>query len=57
MEVCRNHIIFATGMKISPRFMTWLRRVGWIGFFFFLAKGIVWLVAGKFIVDWLKGVF
>jgi len=23
--------------------VSWLRRIGWLGFFFFLAKGSVWL--------------
>ena len=23
--------------------LNWLRRLGWAGFFFFLAKGLVWL--------------
>ncbi len=22
---------------------TWLRKIGWAGFFFFLIKGLVWL--------------
>lgn len=29
----------------SPnRFKMWLKRVGWIGFFFFLIKGLLWLI-------------
>ena len=27
--------------------VNWLRRIGWLGFLFFLAKGLVWL-AGFF---------
>jgi hypothetical protein len=23
---------------------TWLKRVGWVGFFFFLIKGLAWLL-------------
>lgn len=42
-------------MKISPKFKYWLKRVGWAGFFFFLIKGILWLVAGKYIYDFLFG--
>ena len=34
------------------RFLRWLKRVGWLGFFFFLGKGIIWILvflgAGKF---------
>jgi len=25
-------------------FKTWLKRLGWVGFFFFLAKGLLWLI-------------
>jgi hypothetical protein len=28
----------------------WLRRIGFWGFMFFLAKGLVWLAVGYFIV-------
>jgi hypothetical protein len=44
-------------MQVSPKFKAWLKRVGWIGFFFFLAKGIVWLLAGKVLLDWMSELF
>jgi hypothetical protein len=25
-------------------FKTWLKRLGWAGFFFFLIKGLLWLI-------------
>jgi hypothetical protein len=30
--------------KQSKSFKTWIKRLGWIGFLFFLIKGILWLV-------------
>jgi hypothetical protein len=27
----------------KAKLFAWLKKVGWIGFFFFLLKGIVWL--------------
>ena len=29
--------------KNTDKFMRWFKRVGILGFFFFLAKGLVWL--------------
>lgn len=29
---------------MSERFKVWLRRVGWLGFLFFLIKGLLWLL-------------
>ena len=26
------------------RFKDWLKRIGWIGFLFFLIKGLLWLL-------------
>ena len=28
-----------------------LKKLGWIGFLFFLAKGIIWLLVGKYIIS------
>jgi hypothetical protein len=44
-------------MKMPEKTKAWLKRIGWIGFLFFLVKGIVWLVAGAAIIEWLKDVF
>ncbi len=44
-------------MKIPEKTAKWLKRMGWAGFFFFLIKGIVWLVAGAVILEWLEKVF
>jgi hypothetical protein len=39
----------------SKKWQLWLKRTGWVGFLFFLIKGIVWLVlfyfAGKAVVE------
>lgn len=29
---------------LSQSKTTWLKRAGWVGFFFFLLKGIAWLL-------------
>ncbi|MBC3789696.1 hypothetical protein [Spirosoma utsteinense] len=29
---------------MNERFKLWLKRVGWLGFFFFLIKGLLWLL-------------
>jgi hypothetical protein len=38
----------------GKRLATWIRRIGVIGFFFFLAKGLVWLVAAGVVARWLQ---
>lgn len=30
--------------------ITWIRRIGFWGFLFFLAKGLVWLAVGYFVM-------
>ncbi len=32
------------------KLLKWLRKLGFWGFLFFLAKGIVWLLIGYFVV-------
>ena len=32
-----------TYMSEQPSNQTWLKRIGWAGFFFFLIKGLIWL--------------
>lgn len=27
-------------------FPSWLKKIGWVGFLFFMTKGLVWLVTG-----------
>lgn len=39
---------------MNNQFKTWLKRVGWAGFFFFLIKGLLWLIIPYLIA---KGVF
>lgn len=34
----------------SSSFLTWIKRIGFWGFMFFLLKGLVWLAVGYFIV-------
>ncbi|MGA0556172.1 hypothetical protein ACO2Q8_05965 [Larkinella sp. VNQ87] len=29
---------------MNNRFKLWLKRVGWLGFLFFLIKGLLWLI-------------
>jgi len=40
---------------MNPKWKSWLKRLGWAGFLFFLLKGIGWLVVfyllGKQVVD------
>jgi hypothetical protein len=31
-------------MEQDSKFNIWLKRVGWAGFFFFLIKGLLWLI-------------
>lgn len=32
---------------------TWLKRFGLVGFLFFLIKGIMWLVLGGSVLQWI----
>ncbi len=41
-------------LRPSGKFKTWLKRVGWLGFLFFLIKGLLWLIIPYLIA---KGVF
>lgn len=34
--------------RTPSKFRTWLKRIGWAGFFFFLIKGLVWIVVFLF---------
>ncbi|HNW00008.1 MAG TPA: alanyl-tRNA synthetase [Chitinophagales bacterium] len=43
--------------RIPDKTKIYLKRIGWAGFFFFLIKGILWLVAGAAIIDWFKRTF
>jgi hypothetical protein len=36
--------------KDKKSFTTWIRRIGFWGFIFFLAKGLVWLAVGYFVM-------
>ncbi len=36
--------------KKGARLKMWLKRIGFVGFLFFLLKGLVWLAAAYFIV-------
>jgi hypothetical protein len=38
----------------EQKFKMWLKRVGVIGFLFFLAKGLVWLAAAGIATLWLN---
>jgi hypothetical protein len=32
----------------------WLKRIGWLGFLFFLIKGIIWLLVFFGVFKWLS---
>ncbi|WP_165917187.1 hypothetical protein [Flaviaesturariibacter aridisoli] len=36
------------------KFRTWLKRIGWAGFFFFLIKGLIWLYLILFVKEKLS---
>lgn len=36
--------------KKGNKAIQWIKRIGFWGFLFFLAKGLVWLVIGYFVV-------
>lgn len=40
--------------KQPSKLRTWLKRIGWIGFLFFLIKGLVWLVVLFFLKEKLS---
>jgi hypothetical protein len=44
-------------MKIPDKTKKILKKLGIAGFLFFLIKGIIWLVAGAFIIEWLRDLF
>ncbi|WP_211252686.1 hypothetical protein [Crocinitomix catalasitica] len=31
----------------------WLKKIGWIGFTFFLVKGLIWLALGFGLLKWM----
>lgn len=33
----------------KDKFNRWFKRVGWAGFFFFLIKGLLWLIIPYFV--------
>lgn len=41
----------------NNKLKTWLKRVGFLGFMFFLIKGLAWLFAGKLIIDFFNNLF
>jgi hypothetical protein len=41
----------------NSKLKTWLKRVGFLGFMFFLIKGLMWLFAGKLIIDFFNNLF
>ncbi|MFI5172298.1 MAG: alanyl-tRNA synthetase [Chitinophagales bacterium] len=41
----------------KSKFRKWLKRLGWAGVLFFTIKGILWLVAGAAIYEWLRSIF
>ena len=41
---------------MNERFRFWLKRVGWLGFLFFLIKGLLWILVPYLIAQgfWSK---
>ncbi len=48
-----NYLCFLN-MPLSQKTKNWIKRLGWAWFLFFLLKGIVWLLAGAAIIDWIR---
>lgn len=44
-------------MENENKSRKWLKRLGWVGFLFFLVKGIIWLLAGAVIIEWMRNLF
>jgi hypothetical protein len=36
--------LFLGFLTMNERFRFWLKRVGWLGFLFFLIKGLLWIL-------------
>jgi len=43
--------------KRRSKFMLWMKRLGFIGFMFFLLKGLIWLAVIIFGVEFFKHLF
>lgn len=39
--------------KDRSTFKTWVKRLGWVGFLFFLIKGLLWLIIPYLVVKGL----
>jgi hypothetical protein len=39
------------------RMIRYLKRLGWVGFFFFLIKGLFWIFAGGVALKFIKDFF
>jgi len=39
------------------KFKLWLKRIGVVGFLFFLIKGLIWLAIFAGAGKWIKGLF
>jgi hypothetical protein len=37
-----------------PKLKIWLKRIGWLGFLFFLIKGLIWLLVLLGVFKWLS---
>ena len=43
--------------KGRSKFIVWMKRLGVIGFMFFLLKGLIWLVIFTFGIEFFKNLF
>jgi hypothetical protein len=50
----RFHLTPKGASVAENRFQNWIKRIGVIGFLFFLAKGLVWLAAAGVAALWLR---
>jgi hypothetical protein len=39
----------------APKWLLWLKRIGWLGFSFFLLKGLVWVAIFMGLGKWWNG--
>ncbi|HEU5365809.1 MAG TPA: hypothetical protein VFU62_09760 [Hanamia sp.] len=50
IKMTNTPIIIMVAGKNKKSIITWIKRIGFWGFLFFLLKGLVWLVIGYFLV-------
>ena len=46
--------LFARTLSAQPSRQITLRRIGWLSFWLFFAKGLVWLITAWYVVEALR---